>query len=148
MKKTKRKLLALLLSMSILASALTRTITAQAQPEYGLDVLSLRTNSVENVAAVDTSNPTFSWQIDSNLIGAAQTAYQIRLYDADEVVVWDSGKMMDSDSTYIQYPLDAPALEAKSYYSWSVTVWDAAGKTAVSEPQAFTTGFMSTSLSA
>lgn len=148
MKNTKRKLLALLLSVSMLASALTSTITAQAQPGYDLNVLSLRTNSVENAAAVDTPNPTFSWQIDSNLIGAAQTAYQIKLYDADEVLVWDSGKVMDSDSTYIQYPQDAPVLEAKSYYSWSVTVWDAAGKTAVSEPQAFTTGFMSTSLSA
>jgi alpha-L-rhamnosidase len=88
---------------------------------------------------VDVSQPSLSWQ------GAdgPQTAYEVALSDGRRVV-WDSDKVSSPDETDIPY--GGPALASNSTYSWSVRVWNAAGRaSAWSRPATFETALLSPS---
>src|SRR5438034_4043753 len=81
----------------------------------------LTTEHADSGVQVDVAQPRFSWQ-DEN---AGQSAYQIRV-TAGRHAVWDSGKVASADETDIAYA--GPALQSDATYSWSVRVWDAAGR--------------------
>jgi hypothetical protein len=72
---------------------------------------------------LDQAPPTFTWRPPSDLrCGSKQTAYQLRLVDAADAVVVDTGRVPSSKSTNVALPR-AAELRAGRHYSWSVKVW-------------------------
>ncbi len=85
-------------------------------------ICSLKTEGRENPVGIDTAAPAFSWQMQSDTIGAAQSSYHITVKDAGGSVVWDSGEVESSASYNIPY--EGEPLAPASRYSWSVAVKD------------------------
>lgn len=82
----------------------------------------LLTNDLEDPLAVDDTNPAFTWTMESNVVGQAQSAYQIVVTDEDGNVVWDTDKV-ESDESQVLY--DGDDLTPDTAYTWDLTVWDA-----------------------
>lgn len=93
-------------------------------------VTGLTTNYQTNPLGIEASNIRFGWQMDSKVIGAKQTAYQVRVFAKDQSVVWDSGKVNSSRSTGIAC---GGTIAERNSYRWEVTVWDQAGNTHTAE---------------
>ncbi len=91
------------------------------------------TDVIERVqyAEIRSSKPTFSWIVSSPEPNTIQTAWQIQLASSrlafDEVrsslIIWDSGKTIDSKSTSVGYGALKP-LENSTVYFWRVRIWD------------------------
>ena len=124
MKKITTKLLAAVLSVAMLTSTAIPSFAAAPDTGYALSVAAMRTNSLQVATTVDDKTPTFSWQIESNLIGAEQAAYQIQLTNAKTgEPVWDSGRGEDAASTFITYPDTAPEITAQTAYAWTCLLY-------------------------
>ncbi|MFJ1747538.1 alpha-L-rhamnosidase [Streptomyces sp. NPDC088116] len=98
---------------------------------------------VRHPLGLDTPHPRLSWPLVSDRPGRAQSAYQIRVATAPQLLagpdVWDSGKVTSSESVLVPYA--GPALAARTRYSWSVRVWDDDGTvSAWSAPSWWETG--------
>ena len=83
-------------------------------------IVNLKTDGSVNPLGVDSAQPVFSWQMQSDAIGAAQTSRQIVVKDASGTVVWDSGEVESRVSNGIPY--EGEALKPCSRYTWSVAV--------------------------
>lgn len=91
-----------------------------------------------NEATINTSQPRFSWQIISqDEKGVFQTAYAIQVKSSNNKLVWDSGKINDSNSLGIIYPANSP-LQPNENYTYQITVWDNYGRDAEYEGSFFT----------
>lgn len=66
--------------------------------------------------------PSFSWKIQDDRAGARQTAYQIVTTNARNQDVWDSGKVLSSQSVYVPY--QGGALQSRDQLLWRVRYWD------------------------
>ena len=79
--------------------------------------------SPANVAA----RPSFSWRMESARTGAAQTAYQVKVFEgvAEPKEVWDSGEVADGRSVGVRYA--GPELKSAAKYMWKVRVKDETG---------------------
>ena len=96
----------------------------------------LRVCHLENPIGIDEETPVFSWRMQGDERGLAQSAYQIVLAKSKEELkqeqyIWNSGKVSASESVGIPY--GGERLSPKSRYYWQVTVWD-------TEDQPFTSG--------
>ena len=106
----------------------------------------LRTCSLENPIGIDEEAPEFSWRMEGTDRGLYQSAYRIVLAESEEKLVkeqylWDSGKMLSSESVGISY--EGEELSPKSRYYWQVTVWDGNDEAFTSvETAFFETGLM------
>ena len=109
-------------------------------------ITGLETNGLVNPMGIDASEIAFDWRMESDRIGARQTAYQIIVKDEAGTVTWDSGEVQSSCSVGIIY--EGEPLSAQSIYTWVVTVTDETGTRSVSEPACFETGLRSASLDA
>lgn len=100
----------------------------------------LKINSLTEPCGIDTRKPTFSWKMQSDVVGQKQTAYRIVVAKDESLkeVVWDTGKTSTDVSTNIQYAGEALA-ESTTYY-WTVKVWDKNGRTIGSDTASFTVG--------
>ncbi len=105
------------------------------------EISNLKTDGLVNPVGLDDAVPSFSWQMISDVTGAAQSAYAIEVKDASGNVVWDSGVVESNDS--VDIPYEGEELLAASRYTWKVTVTDTAGETTESEEAFFETGLMS-----
>ncbi|MBC5788144.1 family 78 glycoside hydrolase catalytic domain [Clostridium facile] len=143
MKKTKMKIAAFVVAAAMATTMVPATLFASAAPDVSTTIVNMKTDGLVNPLGIDDTVPEFSWQMDSNVIGAKQESYHIVVKDKKGAVVWDSGIVKDSKSTFIKYAGDA--LDTKSTYTWTVTVTDENGKTYTSDPAIFETGLMSTS---
>lgn len=65
----------------------------------------------------DARRPILSWVLGSDVPGARQTAYQIRVHG-----IWDSGKVSSARSVAVAYA--GPPLQPRTRYDWQVRVWD------------------------
>ncbi|MBI2513132.1 MAG: family 78 glycoside hydrolase catalytic domain [Opitutae bacterium] len=89
----------------------------------------LRTEYQTQPLALDRPHPRFSWELHADERAQRQTAYQIRVatspetLTANEVDVWDSGRVTVADNFGVPY--GGPELRAGARYYWSVRVWDA-----------------------
>jgi alpha-L-rhamnosidase len=83
-------------------------------------VTDLQCNHRKNVPVLDEP-PYFSWKMESPQENVTQTAYQIQVFCHD-LCVWDSGRQESGQSTFVPYKGDT--LKSRTYYQWSVTVWD------------------------
>ncbi|MBA2945975.1 alpha-L-rhamnosidase [Streptomyces himalayensis] len=98
---------------------------------------------------VDAARPRFGWRIRSAARGQSQGAYQILVASSPDKLtaaradVWNSGSVHSSDSVAVRYA--GKPLRASTRYHWTVTVWDAEGRTVgTASPSFFETGLMST----
>jgi alpha-L-rhamnosidase len=121
-------------------------VSAENLAETGMAIVNPKTQGLENPLGIDAEAPAFSWQMQSDLIGAAQKSYQITVRDPQGEVVWDSGVVESAKSNEITY--EGEELAPSTRYTWSVSVTDEAGNTAESEEAYFETALMSDSLDA
>lgn len=87
-------------------------------------ITGLTTDYQTNPLGIETDGIRFGWQMDSSVIGAKQTAYQIKVRTEDGAPVWDSGKVESGKSTGIACQ---GTISERSIYQWEVTVWDQTG---------------------
>lgn len=107
----------------------------------------LTCEQMENPVGVDVAVPRFSWKMHSTVRNAIQTAYQIMLADAPELLdedkanVWNSGKV-DSDCSLL-IPFEGRQLLSSTTYYWKVRIWNGQGECSEwSRISSFTTGMM------
>jgi len=105
----------------------------------------LRTNQLVSPANVD-ARPRFSWKMESDRTGAAQTAYRVRVFEGvrNPREVWDSGDVASSESVGIAYA-GAPLKDAHKYV-WQVSVKDEKGVWLAPAKGFFETGLFTTDL--
>lgn len=104
-------------------------------------VTGLLTEYQESPLGIEAGSPHFSWQMESALEGASQTAYEIQLWEGvpcSGKPLWESGKVDSDKSVGIEYA--GPALSPETRYFWRVTVWNQKGRKERSKPQWFETG--------
>ncbi|MFD4694388.1 alpha-L-rhamnosidase [Streptomyces sp. NPDC058463] len=103
---------------------------------------------VRHPLGLDTPRPRLSWPVASDLPGRTQTAYQVRVATAPELLgkpdVWDSGKVESDRSVLVPYAGPEPV--SRTRYHWSVRVWDSGGQVSGwSEPSWWETGLLAES---
>jgi alpha-L-rhamnosidase len=106
-------------------------------------VTHLTTEFMNEPMGIDVSHPRFSWQMQSDRYGAAQTAYRVVVASSQQnlnnaTYVFDTGKTASSASIGIEYQGDV-LLPCTRYY-WKVTVWDEKGAAVTSDTEWFETG--------
>jgi alpha-L-rhamnosidase len=103
-------------------------------------VADLRCEYLANPLGIDAVQPQLSWNIDSDLRGERQTAYQILVASTPELLnknkgdLWDSGKVVSDENLYVPYA-GAP-LTSRERCFWKVRVWDQNGKVSSWSPAA------------
>ena len=90
-----------ILSVVLVLSMLLSMVPMVAAQTAAAEIYDLRVNDLVEPLGID-ENPSFSWKMKSDAIGAAQTAYAITVSDG-ETAVWNSGWVEESDSTNIPY---------------------------------------------
>ena len=148
--------IAALLAMSLAVSASAGSITAlgaNSAPQGSTVLVNPKVNSRVNPIGIDDTDPVFSWQLDSNIIGQSQASYQIKVYKEapDGELVWDSGVQTSTASTQIEYGStgEAQPLEACTRYYWTIDVTHATGETLTYQDASyFETGLMDSTMSA
>lgn len=97
-----------------------------------LQVCGLQCEYLTNPLGLDVRQPRFSWQIESVVQGAGQSAYQIIVASSPEKLakfegdVWDSGRLESPQTVQIEYG-GVPLVSSRRYY-WTVRVWDNLGR--------------------
>lgn len=101
-------------------------------------VNNLRVDYQKNPIGIDVSDVKFSWQLKSKK-NENQKSYRIIVRKATEngKIVWDSGKVLDSNATAIYY--EGEKLELESRYFWKVIIENTKGGIAVSKLAYFET---------
>ncbi|HPS55745.1 MAG TPA: alpha-L-rhamnosidase C-terminal domain-containing protein [Sedimentisphaerales bacterium] len=70
---------------------------------------------------ITSANPVLGWVVNSNRNDDYQSAYQIVLCEGENVL-YDSGKVVSSQSTNIRY--SGAGLKSNSQYGWKVRIWN------------------------
>lgn len=89
-----------------------------------------------NPLGIDVHNPRLSWQIQSDIRGTHQTAFQVFVASNEtnlknEIeLIWDSGRI-ESDQS-IHFPYGGPELASGQRLYWKVRIWDEQGREAES----------------
>lgn len=115
----------------LLGTLLAVALTPSVQGEASLQAESLRCEYLVDPLAVDAERPRLSWTLASELRGARQTAYQIRVASTADLLaaghadLWDSGKVLSNDTAHVEYAGRPPAPGSLCW--WKVRVWDSAG---------------------
>ena len=123
----------------ILCLSLSFAAVGRAAGEFDTEVADMKTCGQAGPIGIDV-NPAFSWRMETARADASQTAYNIKVYDAElgNALVWDSGIVYSAFSQGIKYGGDP--LSKGRRYSWTVTVYDENGAETVSDPAYFETG--------
>ncbi len=97
-----------------------------------------------NPLGIDVVLPRLGWQMESDAVGAKQTAYQVRAgSSAGQADLWDSGKVVSDQSVHVVYAGKPLASRQRVY--WYVTVWDESGSASTSEVAWFELGLLARS---
>lgn len=122
-----------LIAGTVLASVISTPpmpALAASSQSTPVGVGALETNSAVDPIGIPLTTPKLSWQLTSNLRGAVQSSYQVRVATSDARLsapdIWDSGKV-DSDAS-VEVPYGGPDLEGATAYAWQVRVWDGTGQ--------------------
>ena len=87
---------------------------------------------------LDEVQPRFSWKLESSRKDTRQTAYRLTVSNGE--VMWDTGRVESEQSILIEYM--GALFEARTAYTWTVTVWDNHGESATASA-GFETGLLS-----
>lgn len=96
-----------------------------------VNVISLRTEYLENPLGLDAAAPRLSWMIESEQYAEVQTAYHLLVASTPELLkrdvgdLWDTGKVVSDQSVHVQYK--GKALASRQVCYWKVRVWDKDG---------------------
>lgn len=114
---------------------------AAAESGSNTRIVNLETNDMVDPLGIDV-NPRFKWQMQSDAVGACQTAYQVVVSTDPEFenIVWDTGKVERGVSIGIEY--QGAELTPSTRYYWYVNVWDNDGEQIGSEIAEFETGLL------
>lgn len=99
----------------------------------------LRIEYRKNPIGLDEKAPRFSWKIESNDKDVMQSAYEIKVFN-NENLVWDSGKVNSDESILIEYK--GIELEKSTCYKVYIKIWDNKNNEAQIEGS-FETGLLS-----
>ncbi len=112
-------------------------------------VKGLRCGGQVDPVGVDQATPSFAWRLSSRRRGVAQSAYQLLVASAPNLLqsgtpdLWDSGRVESELSQGIDY--GGRPLRSTHRYYWTVRVWDEQGQvTAWSQPATVVTGLLTT----
>jgi alpha-L-rhamnosidase len=103
-----------------------------------LQVLGLRTECRDNPLGVELQRPRLSWRLQSDRVGARQSAYRVRVATSAARLqqggadVWDSGKVASPRCFDVAY--EGPALQSRQPCWWTVQAWDETGAAAEATP--------------
>ena len=129
---------------NLLFAALLTLATLAA---HALTVADLRCEYLTTPLGLDVSQPRLSWTLQSDTRGERQTAYEILVASSPENLaaghgdLWDSGKIVSSDTAQIPYA-GTPLTSREACY-WLVRVWDQnEGGFTASMPAAWTMGLL------
>lgn len=107
----------------------------------------LRCEYLTEPLGVDTAAPRLSWALESPRRGDLQTAFQILVSSAPELLrsdigdFWDTGKVQEERAPIVEYA--GEQLLSCARYHWKVRWWDLNGTPSPwSEPASFLTGFL------
>ncbi|WP_405539820.1 glycoside hydrolase family 78 protein [Streptomyces sp. NBC_00075] len=127
----------------------TSAAAQASRGERGGAVLGLTVEHRANPLGVDAGRPRFGWRMRSTTRGRSQGAYRILVASSPDKLtdgradVWNSGRVRTADSVAVRYA--GEPLRASTRYHWTVTVWDAEGRSVgTADPAFFETGLMST----
>lgn len=96
-----------------------------------IEITRLTVEMLENPLCIDVKNPRLGWQLDSELRGDKQTAYQVLVASTveelnnDSGAIWNSKKVKSGQSQLVVF--DGSSLESGKTYYWKVRVWDMKG---------------------
>jgi alpha-L-rhamnosidase len=85
----------------------------------------------KNPLGIESIHPLLSWKMESGIQGQKQTAYQVLvasqpdLLNDKEADLWNSGKVISSQSIAVRY--QGKKLQSRRRCYWKVRVWDRAG---------------------
>ncbi|MBC6491844.1 family 78 glycoside hydrolase catalytic domain [Flavihumibacter stibioxidans] len=90
-----------------------------------LRISRLLTEQLHNPIAVASTQPRFSWQLESASRNAGQSAYEIVVTEGKNTV-WKSGRVNSDQSVMVPY--QGETLKSRKKYNWKLRVWDEKGK--------------------
>ncbi|WP_139991496.1 family 78 glycoside hydrolase catalytic domain [Paenibacillus paridis] len=108
-----------------------------------LEVISLRTEYLENPLGLDSITPRLGWKLKCDSNNVMQIAYQVQAShnESFDHKIWDSGKVETSQSHGINYA--GPLLESLARVYWRVKVWNShKEESSYSEAAFFETGLL------
>ncbi|MDD5704669.1 MAG: family 78 glycoside hydrolase catalytic domain [Kiritimatiellae bacterium] len=88
----------------------------------------LRCEALHSPLGIDASKPRLSWELRCAERGQKQTAYQVLVASAAEMLaagrgdLWDSGKVESGESVHVAYA--GTGLKSRQQCWWKVRVWD------------------------
>jgi len=88
----------------------------------------LRCEYLVNPLGIDVEKPRLSWVLQSDVRGQKQTAYQVLVASAPEVLakdqgdLWDSGKVQNAQPVHVEY--GGKPLISRTRCYWKMQVWD------------------------
>ena len=123
--ETMRKMKRLLSILVCAAMLLTMTLSASAvgQAASGIKATNLTQTSSAYDIGIAADNVRLAWELGSDARGVMQSAYQLRIRDA-QGIVYDTGWVESAEQTGIK----AENLQPETVYYWSVNVRDQNGK--------------------
>ncbi len=112
-----------------------------------LKPLNLRCEYRQDPLGVDIASPRLSWQLSSEVRGAAQSAYEIVVASTPAKLqsahpdLWDSGRVSSDQS--VQIPYQGVPLSSRTRCYWRVRSWDGHGAVSPwSKPALWTMGLL------
>lgn len=99
-----------------------------------------------NPIGLDVTEPTFSWNVETEEKNWKQEAYQILVADDEAILanhqgnIWDSGKVMSNWMVNVVY--SGKPLESTKRYFWKVRVWQNGESSDYSSTNFFEMGFL------
>lgn len=108
--------------------------------------IQLRIKHFYSPLGVDTSQPLFSWELESEVLDQQQTQYRIVLGECEDSLtncdglLWDTGKVNSSEQLGIVY--NGQPLQSVTRYYWKVAVWNQNGQIEWSDTQMLFTGYL------
>lgn len=100
-------------------------VKAEMNGSDDVKVYDIRINDLDAPIGIDTPNPVFSWKLQSNHIGAKQTAYHIIVTDQEGEQVWNTDWVESGDC--IGVPYAGEALVSSQTYTVEIAVKDETG---------------------
>ena len=99
---------------------------------HAITISNLRCEYLKNPVGLDVAQPRLSWELNSDIRGDKQSAYQILVASTAENLAKDNGDVWNTEKVSTdqcnQLVFKGKDLKSVTEYFWKVRVWDACGK--------------------